>query len=110
MREIIVQSMGYFDEKADKDLCKIVKECGYNSVFDLEARLDERIIKFLKDRTNTHNKKTYYKSKGEGSAYLVVDKVDTHRMWIIDEYDSAESIAYIDMVNEELNLFKLSSK
>ena len=110
MREVILQSMGYFDEASDKALCKIVKECGYKSVFDLEARLDERIIKFLKDKTNTHNGKTYYKSKGEGNAYLKVVNVDTSRMWIIDEYDSAESISYINIVDEKLNLFKLSHK
>lgn len=110
MKEIIIQSMGFFDEKADKELCKKVKECGYKTVFELNARLDKNIIKFLKDRTNTHGKDTYYKSKGEGNAYLKVVKVDTNRMWAIDEYDSGEYITYIRLIDEKLNLYKLEYK
>lgn len=112
MKEIITQSMGYFDEKADKALVKVVKEYGYSSIFDLKARLDNRLIKFLKDRTNTSNKdiKTIYKSKGDGNASLRVNEVDTNRLWMIEDYDSAESIVYLEIEDEELNLFTISYK
>ena len=106
--KIILQTMGYFDEKHDRNLQKILKEYGYSSILDIKARTDERIIKWLKDKTNSNSyDDVLYKSKGEGNAELYIEEVDTNRKWLIYRYDSAEDIVYLELENKELNKYKI---
>lgn len=105
-KEIILKSMGYFNFNSDKKLKNLVKSYGYEDIFDLEARMDLRIIKYLKDVTNNRDSKNVqYQSCRDGNAHLYIDEVDTSRMWLIDNYDSGESIVYLELENKDLNLY-----
>lgn len=109
MKKQVIIKEGYGNFFEDKDLSKLLMELGYNSIFDIKARMDKRVIKWIKDRVNGNNKplkEIKYKSRGtrwgmEGNCPLVIKEVDTSRLWIIHEYDSAEDIMYIEVLDKE---------
>jgi YHS domain-containing protein len=74
--------------------------------------MDKRIIKFFKDKTNSHNvdhsnANIIYKGKGkEYAGYISIEKVDISKSWFIYTYDGAESIYYIETVDKDLNFYE----
>ena len=104
-REVIIKS-SFEDFIPNKKLKQFIKECGYESIYEVNARMDSRIIKFLKDNSNCQDikKLRYIGVKEQG--YLRVVEVDTSQYWMIDEYDGAEGIDYIDIIDKELKLCK----
>jgi hypothetical protein len=103
---IISPSYGHFEP--DKRLKKIIEECGHKSLWELKARMDARIIKFIEDRTHKQGREVQYVTKNEfgDTDYITIDSVDTSRLWTIDEYDGSEGIVYLEIVDKELNFCK----
>jgi hypothetical protein len=75
--------------------------------WDMEARTDKEIVKFVEDH--------YYDNECEVSLigkedyqYVSVDEVDTSIPWTINEYDGAEYVKYIkySVIDKELNYCK----
>lgn len=112
MKKDIIIKPGFGHFEPDKKLNKLIKQCGYDSIWDIEARMDERIIKFIQDKTNKQGKDVVYRGKEDkfgGYAYLSIRKVDTSRLWTIDEYDSAEGIMYLEVVDKDLNFCRFEN-
>nr|WP_312985418.1 hypothetical protein [Clostridioides sp.] len=108
-KEIILQ-LGHSVFVPDDKLNKFVNKCGYNGIFEINARMDQRIINFLKNNSSEceDNRYIYEGLKEYGcSGYVYIEEVDTSRYWILNEYDGAEYVAYIDIIDSNLNLCKL---
>lgn len=106
MKRKIIIKPDYGGFVPDKKLMRKLKEYGYKDIFELKARLDERIIKYLEDKTNKKGENVQYTGVGKWDGYLTIDEVDTSRLWTIDEYDGAESIVYLELLDKNLNFCK----
>lgn len=81
------------------DFLKKVKEYGYDSIYSIEARTDERLIALVEAGNVTVN---YWEN-------LNVVEVDTSQLWSIQQYDGAESIYYLEyeVVREDINYIEM---
>lgn len=96
---VLSPSFGCYDIQGK--LLELMDKKGYEG-FILDARIDKDIIKLVKKYEGKLNDIDWQ--------YLSVGKVDTSRPWIIDEYDGAEEIKYLDeykISNKELNYYEL---
>ena len=112
LKEIIINN-GYSMFVPDIKLERLVESCGYDNVWDINARMDQRIIKFIKDKTNSQNKKDiiYDGKKDEYGfgGWITVVEVDTSRHWLIDNYDGGEGILYLTLCDERINYYEATT-
>ncbi|MEX3713510.1 hypothetical protein ABFV99_13995 [Cytobacillus horneckiae] len=87
----------------DDKLQKLLDKVGV-PLFSLEGRTNPKYIKFIEEHSKDgiHLSKDFY-------SYLVIREVNTARPWLIDEYDAAEYVQYVDyeIVNPEFNFVKM---
>lgn len=115
IREVIIEQPNFYGEpyfEPDEKLQQLLKECGYDSIMNIKARTDERIINFIKDNGITSPNKERIIYKGEEDEWgffscITIEKVDTSKPWIIVEDEGVESIEYLDVVDKELNYYEL---
>lgn len=81
------------------DFLKKVEEYGYDSIYSIEARTDERLIALVEAGNVTVN---YWEN-------LKVVEVDTSQLWSIQQYDGAESVHYLEyeVVREDINYIEM---
>ncbi|KYH34988.1 hypothetical protein CLTEP_09810 [Clostridium tepidiprofundi DSM 19306] len=123
-KEVIIKPT-YSGFVADVKLVDLIIYCGYSKILDEtyddeisinwdsdpNSRIDMRIIEFIKQRNlfNSDNE-NIYPSCSENPFFngqLCIKQVDTSRPWVITEYDSAESISYLTIVNKDINYFSM---
>lgn len=77
------------------EFSKNLEECGYPSIFSIEARMDERLIALVEAGKATVN---YWEQ-------LEVVEVDTSRLWYIEDCNGAEYINYLSykFIREDIN-------
>ena len=93
----------------DKTLSELVEKLGYKSLWDIDARIDSEIIKYVRENGKLEDGYLYYEDEGKRyKGTITIAEADTSRGWFIDNYDGAESIVQLDRKNSEINYYKAS--
>ncbi len=104
VKVIIQGSSGIFEPA--KEFEQLIKQQGYESVFEIEARTDHVLINYVEEQArNNHG---VLRGK-EDYLHVLVVEVDTSVPWMISKYDGAESIRYLEyeVIDEYLNYVRL---
>lgn len=106
---VIKEGFGVFEP--DKKLGKVMDDCGYTSIDSIESRINSKIIQFIKENGINNGEKVSYLGQAckitGTKAKLSLIKVDTKKIWAIDDYDGSEGILYLNLNNKELNYHKI---
>lgn len=112
----ILLSYGHIFCESTK-LHNFAQSLGYRDFWDINARIDERIIDFIRKnlvkieidipKREIPDEYFYTDKTNCGTGILRIVKVDITKPWIIDEYDNSECVRYLTLVNEKLNYYKI---
>lgn len=104
---------GRFKYRSGKVIEKL-KEIAYE-VEDISGYTKEMLKRLIDEHVVVHEKAhdVYYYIENNGPLdiiqRMVIKNVDTSRHWILDEYDGAEAIRYIELKDEKTGFCKLVS-
>lgn len=107
MRIIIQPSYGFFEPS--KEFQDFLEKKGYSYWGEMKARTDQDVIAFVEMHYDNGSALMGKEDEwGHRHGHVRVVEVDIKRPWLIDEYDGAESIQYIDyeVVDPKINLCK----
>lgn len=106
LKVIINFSFGSFQPK--EEFAQLIKERGYESLWSIEARTDEVLVKYVEDNAKIQGQILYLQGI-TNSSYVTVRQVDTSRPWYIESYDNQESIGVVDYkhINKDLNFVEM---
>lgn len=98
--EVVISNS--YNHIEDENLSMLCKDLGYNDWTDYDARVDTKIIDWIKHNLDKVSRDTYSDSKGNS---VKIETVDTDNMWQIQDYNGIEHINYIKVHNLDLNWF-----
>jgi hypothetical protein len=112
MKKIIyvVISPSYGKFEPNRSFEKVLRESGFSSWEDIEARTHEKIISFIENHAKKSRNLFDVSFLGkEKNQYIALKEVDIDRPWTISIEDGSESISYLDydLVQPELNFYQM---